>query len=87
MLEAAADASKWDFVGYTPELKSRPVLIITANDGLTPDNVRLGKALRGAGDKDVSEIHMETDHPYSDHRIALEAAIVTWLEKHAGATH
>jgi hypothetical protein len=28
---------------------------------------------------------METDHPYSDHRIALESAIVTWLEKHAGA--
>jgi len=74
-------------VGYTPELKSRPVLIITANDGLTPDNVRLGKALHGAGDKDVSEIHMETDHPYSDHRIALESAIVTWLEKHAGVAH
>ncbi len=73
---------------YTPALKTRPVLIITANDGLTPDNVRLGKALQGAGAKDVSEIHMETDHPYSDHRIALEAAIVTWLQKHAEpATH
>jgi uncharacterized protein len=87
MQEAAVNASQWDFVGYTPELKSRPVLIITANDGLTPDNVRLGKALHGAGDKDVSEIHMETDHPYSDHRIALESAIVTWLEKHAGTAH
>jgi uncharacterized protein len=88
MQEAAANAAQWDFVGYTPALKTRPVLIITANDGLTPDNVRLGKALRGAGAKDVSEIHMETDHPYSDHRIALEAAIVTWLQKHAEpATH
>lgn len=84
MQEAAANAAQWDFVDYTPQLKSRPVLIVTANDGLTPDNMRLGKALRGAGDKDVNEIHMETDHPYSDHRIALESAIVTWLEKHAG---
>lgn len=87
MQEAAANASHWDFVDYTPELKSRPILIITANDGLTPDNLRLGKALRAAGDKDVSEIHMETDHPYSDHRIALESAVVTWLEKHDGAAH
>jgi len=73
------------FRGLHTELKSRPVLIITANDGLTPDNVRLGKALRSAGDKDVSEIHMETDHPYSDHRIAWNQAIVTRLKKHAGA--
>jgi pimeloyl-ACP methyl ester carboxylesterase len=88
MLEAAANASQWDFVDYAPALKSRPVLIITANDGLTPDNVRLGKALRAAGDKDVNEIHMETDHPYSDHRIALESAIVNWLASHAApATH
>ena len=64
------------------------MLIITANDGLTPDNLRLGKALRAAGDKDVSEMHMDTDHPYSDHRIALETAIVDWLQKHVeAATH
>jgi pimeloyl-ACP methyl ester carboxylesterase len=87
MQEAAANASHWDFVNYAPQLKNRPVLIITANDGLTQDNLRLGKALRAAGDKDVSEIHMETDHSYSDHRIALESAIVTWLEKHEGAAH
>jgi pimeloyl-ACP methyl ester carboxylesterase len=85
MQEAAANAAHWDFVNYSPELKNRPVLIVTANDGLTEDNLRLGKALRAAGDKDVSEIHMETDHSYSDHRIALESAIVTWLEKHDAA--
>jgi pimeloyl-ACP methyl ester carboxylesterase len=87
MQEAAANASRWDFVDYTPELKNRPVLILTANDGLTQDNLRLAKALRAAGDKDVSDIHMETDHSYSDRRIALESAIVTWLEKHAGPAH
>ena len=86
MQEAAANASHWDFVDYAPQIKARPVLIITANDGLTPDNLRLGKALRAAGDGDVSEMHMDTDHPYSDHRIALESAIVAWLLKHVEAT-
>lgn len=84
MLEAAANASKWEFVDYAGKLQSRPILIITADDGLTPDNLRLAKALKAQGDKDVSEIHMATDHSYSDHRIALESAVVAWLEKHAG---
>jgi 5-enolpyruvylshikimate-3-phosphate synthase len=28
----------------------------------------------------VTEQHMHTDHPFSDHRIAMQAAIVNWLE-------
>jgi len=84
--EAAANAAQWDFVDYTPQLKTRPVLIITANDGLTPDNLRLAKSLKAAGDSDVTTAHMDTDHPYSDHRIALETAIVSWLEKHKNTT-
>jgi uncharacterized protein len=88
MLEAAANASKWEFVDYAGKLKSRPVLIITADDGLTPDNLRLAKALKAQGDKDVKQIHMNTDHSYSDHRIGLEAAVINWLEQHQSAqTH
>jgi hypothetical protein len=26
-----------------------------------------------------TEQHMHTDHPFSDHRIAMQAAIVNWL--------
>ena len=63
-------------------LKSRPALILTADDGLTEDNVRLGKALKAAGDTDVTEQHMATDHSYSDKRIALESVVVRWLERH-----
>jgi acetyl esterase/lipase len=85
MDEATANAAKWDFVDYAPMLKARPALILTADDGLTPDNLRLAAALRGAGDPDVSEEHMPTDHSYSDHRIALESVVVRWLERHQGA--
>jgi ribonuclease BN (tRNA processing enzyme) len=28
----------------------------------------------------VAEQHMHTDHPFSDHRIAMQAAIVNWLD-------
>jgi uncharacterized protein len=82
MDELVANAAKWDFVDYTPDLKSRPVLILTADDGLTPDNLRLAAALKGAGDADVTQEHMATDHSYSDRRIALEAVVVRWLERH-----
>ena len=86
MDEMVANAAKWDFVDYAPVLKSRPALILTADDGLTPDNQRLAAALKAAGDSDVTEEHVATDHSYSDHRIGLESTIVRWLERHqAGA--
>ncbi len=86
MDEAVANAAKWDFVDYTPVLKSRPALILTADDGLTPDNDRLTAALKSAGDSDVTAMHMATDHSYSDRRIALESEVVRWLERHQAMT-
>ena len=83
--EMIANAAKWDFVDFAPVLKSRPALILTADDGLTPDNQRLASALKQAGDSDVTEEHMATDHSYSDHRIALESVVVRWLERHQAA--
>jgi acetyl esterase/lipase len=82
MDEAQTNAAKWEFVDYAPVLKARPALILTADDGLTPDNQRLAAALKSAGDADVTETHMATDHSYSDHRIALESVVVRWLERH-----
>ena len=82
MDEMVANATKWDFVDFAPALKSRPALILTADDGLTPDNQRLAAALKAAGDTDVTEDHMTTDHSYSDKRIALASTIVRWLERH-----
>jgi uncharacterized protein len=81
MDELAAHGAEWDFLGLAPALKTRPVLEVTSDDGLAPNNARFAAALRTAGGA-VSEIHFPTDHSYSDHRIALESAVLDWLTKH-----
>ena len=81
MAEAMAKAKSWEFVDWAPNLGKRPVLLVTADDGSQGDSHRLALALQKGGNSAVSEIHMATDHPYSDHRIALESAVVEWLQK------
>jgi len=61
-------------------MATRPVTIITSNDGLAPDNDKLFATLQAAGDKQAKTMHMETDHSYSDKRIALEQAVLDALE-------
>jgi pimeloyl-ACP methyl ester carboxylesterase len=85
MKELADHGAGWDFVSLAPQLKSRPLLLITSNDGLAAAGAKLAAAVKQAGGT-VSEIHFPTDHSYSDHRIALESAVVAWLEKHSSAT-
>lgn len=81
MDEAMARAKDWEFVDLAPRLGRRPVLLVTAEDDSQPDSHRLALALQKGGNTAVTEIHMATDHPYSDHRIALESAVVEWLGK------
>jgi len=78
--EILANRARWEFVDYAGKLAPRPVLITTSDDGLAPSEGALGDALRKAGDGKVSLVHMATDHGYSDHRIALETAVIEWLE-------
>jgi len=77
MDEAMANAGDWDFTRWAPRLGARPALLVSADDGSQADAHKLAQTL---GPK-ATEIHMATDHPYSDHRIALETAVVGWLEK------
>jgi pimeloyl-ACP methyl ester carboxylesterase len=77
--EARQNAAKWNYVDYAANLKTRPVLGIESHDGNEADNKAIAEALRKAGDTQVTEVYMETDHVYSDKRIALQAAIVNWL--------
>jgi pimeloyl-ACP methyl ester carboxylesterase len=84
--EAKQNAAKWDYVGWAGDLKSRPVFVVESSDGNVPDNHALAEALKKAGDAHVTEVHMETDHGYADHRIALQIAILDWLQS-LGQTH
>ncbi|MGB6199949.1 MAG: alpha/beta fold hydrolase [Candidatus Acidiferrales bacterium] len=78
--DVIANQARWDFVGFAPKLASRPILVVTADDGLTATNDAFVAALRKSGAASLTAIHMATDHGYSDHRIALETAVLMWLD-------
>lgn len=60
------------------------MLIVEADDRNLSDNQFLAAALRKLGNSHVTETHMATDHIFSDHRIALQAVVVEWLQNIGG---
>jgi pimeloyl-ACP methyl ester carboxylesterase len=78
--EAKAHAAEWNYIDYVNQLKTRPVLILEANDRNTEDNRALAENLDKAGNSQVTEKYLDTDHSFSDHRIALQIAILDWLQ-------
>ena len=68
-------------MNLAPMLAKRPVLVVTSNDGLGPSNVAFVAAYGKAGGKDITVVHLTTDHSYSDQRIALESVVLEFLEK------
>jgi uncharacterized protein len=72
---------EWDFLKLAPALGKRPILLITANDGTGPNSEALLQALKEQANTQARHIEIKTDHPFSDHRIALENTILTWLEQ------
>jgi pimeloyl-ACP methyl ester carboxylesterase len=78
--EIVANAAAWNVPNLAPKLATRPVLVMTSDDGLAPSNDAFVAALHKAGATDISTVHLTTDHSYSDQRIALEKAILEALE-------
>jgi pimeloyl-ACP methyl ester carboxylesterase len=78
--EAEANAAKWNYLDYAEALKTRPVLILEAHDRNLSYNKDMKAALQKAGNARVTETYMETDHSFSDHRIALQVAVLEWLQ-------
>ena len=77
--EVIANADAWNVPNLAPALASRPVLVITSDDGLLPSNDAFTGAIRKAGGKQTTTLHIATDHSYSDKRIALQTAILNFL--------
>jgi len=77
--EAVANADAWNVPALAPKLATRPVFVITSDDGLAPSNDAFVAALKKSGSTHVTTLHLTTDHSYSDHRIALETSILNWL--------
>jgi hypothetical protein len=51
-----------------------------ADDFLRADDAAIAEALRKTNTAAVREVRFTTDHSYSDHRIALQATLLRWLE-------
>jgi ribonuclease BN (tRNA processing enzyme)/pimeloyl-ACP methyl ester carboxylesterase len=78
--ELDRDPVKWNYMQCVPLLKDRPIFVLEADDRNTSDNQAFAESLRKAGALKFSEQHMHTDHAFSDHRIAMQVAIVKWLD-------
>jgi uncharacterized protein len=69
-----------NFLNLAPAIAPRPVLVVTANEGLAPADHELVEALQKAGDTHVTEQHWDTDHSYSDRRPELANKILEWAQ-------
>jgi acetyl esterase/lipase len=69
-----------NFLSLASTIAPRPVFVITASDGLAPEDHALAEALTKAGDTHVTERHWDTDHSYSGQRAELANAILQWTE-------
>jgi pimeloyl-ACP methyl ester carboxylesterase len=68
-----------NFLKFPSALATRPVLIITSDDGLAGANQKLYDELRKAGNQHAQIVHISTDHSYSGQRISLEEKILEAL--------
>jgi pimeloyl-ACP methyl ester carboxylesterase len=78
--DAKIHAAAWSFAAFAAKIAPRPMLVLSANDGLRASNEALTAALKQAGSP-VTYLHMDTDHGFTDHRIALESAVLGWVDK------
>ena len=74
-----ATAKNYVMANAAPGLAQIPLLALTSNDHLGPQTDSLVTAIKAKGGDKVTAQHVDTDHGWSDHRIALESIIVTWL--------
>lgn len=77
---AVANRSKWDLVQAARHFRGLPVLMLTATYGIGDRDRPVTDAMKSAG-ASVTAIQMDTDHSFSDHRIALSEAVVDWLDR------
>lgn len=82
--ELTAGAKTFALKTSADGLSKLPVLMLSSDDGLTKGTDALAASIRSMGGK-VETQHFATDHSYSDARLGLQAAVITWLEALPGA--
>lgn len=77
--EIEANAAKLDLEALSARIADRPLLMVGAEHAGAPTTRKLAAAARQAQAKALTETYMDTDHSFSDSRIALEAEVIRWL--------
>ena len=77
--DVIAHRAQWDLIVAARRLSGLPVLMLGARFGIGERDRPVTAALQSAGAK-VTAIMMDSDHSFSDHRIALSEAVVGWLK-------
>jgi len=78
--EAQRHAKEWDYVQWAEELRTRPVLLLEADDQNHADMEALGSALRQKSAVGLEQVAVATDHSFSDRRIDLQSIVIRWLQ-------
>lgn len=78
--EMVAHADDWRLPSLAPKLADSRLLILYSGDAYKHDAETLIDALKAAKSKKLTVGYTATDHAWSDHRIALEAQVIGWLE-------
>ena len=79
MAEAERHAGDWDLLDIAPGLARKPLLIVDAQFGNAQQVAPLAAAIKGQRGQ-LRAITLPSDHAFADHRIALAAATVNWLD-------
>jgi diadenosine tetraphosphate (Ap4A) HIT family hydrolase len=82
--EIETTSTKLDLEALSARIADRPVLMIGAEHAGAPTTRKLAAAARQARAQSapkgtLTETYMDTDHSFSDSRIALEAEVIRWL--------
>jgi hypothetical protein len=80
-----ANKDAYDLPGHAEELSGKTLLLVGGKrDGMAPMDKHLdplAKALQERNAPRFTEAVFDTDHNYSDHRIALARAMTSWLNE------
>ncbi|MBB2191036.1 alpha/beta fold hydrolase [Gluconacetobacter azotocaptans] len=79
MAEVTHAGSALDLVATMPALSGRPLALIGTTRGIGFMAEAAARAARKAGAKNLDAETLDTDHSFSDARIALASRLVTWL--------
>lgn len=78
--ELIRNGRSWNLVSQASRLAARPVQMVSATHGEAERLRPLVEAIRRHdGERRLTVVELDTDHSFADHRIALAAEVVAWL--------